>query len=142
MRKFVLAALAATALSAPAFAQDTMKSDTMKSDTMKSDAMSSDTMSSDAMHPDAMSSDGMKSDAMAMEGDMMTMMKSGQVMAVMPDGHMGTTASTDDAMMANMMKHGKPVEHCMLFMTGADGKTMMMEATATSTMAECEKIAK
>ncbi|MEX6508599.1 hypothetical protein [Jiella sp. M17.18] len=120
---FFAAAVAAAAAAAPAFAQGTMKSDTMKPDTMKPDTM--------------------HSDAMPMEtGGTMTTMKGGEVLAVMPDGHMGTTMMTDHAMAAKMMKSAKPVKHCMMFMTGSNGKTMMVDTSSKSAMRECEKIAK
>jgi hypothetical protein len=41
---------------------------------------------------------------------MMKMMKGGEVIAVMPDGHMGTMMmKSDDKMMGDMMKMSKPL---------------------------------
>lgn len=116
--------LATSVLAAPALAADEAKKtdDAMKpmEDTMKS-------------------SDGMKPMA---DGAMMTMMKGGEVVAVMSDGHMGTTTISDDKMMADMMKMGKPMEGCAMFMTGSDGKMMAIDTSSQAAMAECEKIAK
>ena len=78
----------------------------------------------------------------AMEGAMMTTMKGGEVMALMPDGHMGTMKMSDDKMMADMTKMAQPMKGCMMFMTGTDGKTMMIDTSTDAAMAECEKIAK
>ncbi|MBZ9855805.1 hypothetical protein LB566_18525 [Mesorhizobium sp. CA13] len=51
----------------------------------------------------------------------MTMMKAGQVTAIMPDGHMGTM-TPDAKMSAEMMKMAKPIKHCMMMMTDARAK--------------------
>ncbi len=80
-------------------------------------------------------------DAM-MAGPSMSMMKGGEVMAVMPDGHMGTMTVTDPKMMAAMMKMAKPMDHCMMMMTDAKGKTFMVDTSSKAAMAECEKMAK
>ena len=122
---YILAAcLATSVLAAPALAADKMKpaDGAMKpmSDHMKS-------------------SDGMKPMA---DGSMMTMMKGGEVVAVMADGHMGTTTISDDKMMADMMKMGKPMKGCAMFMTGADGKMMAIDTSSKAAKAECEKIAR
>ncbi|OBQ63406.1 hypothetical protein [Mesorhizobium erdmanii] len=70
----------------------------------------------------------------------MTMMKGGQVTAIMPDGHMGTM--TPDAKMgAEMMKMAKPIKHCMMLMTDAKGKTYMIDTSTKKAQAECEKMA-
>ncbi|WP_027055177.1 hypothetical protein [Mesorhizobium erdmanii] len=70
----------------------------------------------------------------------MTMMKGGQVTAIMPDGHMGTM--TPDAKMgAEMMKMAKPIKHCMMMMTDAKGKTYMIDTSTKKAQAECEKMA-
>ena len=70
----------------------------------------------------------------------MTMMKGGQVTAIMPDGHMGTM--TPDANMgAEMMKMAKPLKHCMMMMTDAKGKTYMIDTSTKKAQAECEKMA-
>ena len=70
----------------------------------------------------------------------MTMMKAGQVTAIMPDGHMGTMMP-DAKMSAEMMKMAKPVKHCMMMMTDAKGKTYMIDTSTKKAQAECEKMA-
>ncbi len=70
----------------------------------------------------------------------MTMMKPGQVTAVMPDGHMGTM-TPDAKMSAEMMKMAKPVKHCMMMMTDAKGKTYMIDTSTKKAQAACEKMA-
>ena len=72
----------------------------------------------------------------------MSMMKGNQVMAVMPDGHMGTMMMTDAAMMGSMMKMAKPLDHCIMMMTDAKGKTFVVDTSSKEAMAECEKMAK
>ena len=72
----------------------------------------------------------------------MSMMKGGEVMAVMPDGHMGTMMMTDAKMMGSMMKMAKPLDHCMMMMTDAKGKTYVVDTSSKEAMAECEKMAK
>ena len=122
---YILAAcLATSVLTAPALAADKMKP---ADGAMK--PMEDHMKSSDGMMPMA-------------DGSMMTMMKGGEVVAVMSDGHMGTTTISDDKMMADMMKMGKPMEGCAMFMTGADGKTMAIDTSSKDVMAECEKIAR
>jgi hypothetical protein len=74
--------------------------------------------------------------------DSMSMMKAGEVMAMMPDGHMGTMTMTDSKMSDNMMKMAKPLDHCVMMMTGADGKMYMVDTSSPEGMAECEKMAK
>jgi hypothetical protein len=70
----------------------------------------------------------------------MTMMKGGQVTAIMPDGHRGTM--TPDAKMgAEMMKMAKPLKHCMMMMTDAKGKAYMIDTSTKKAQAECEKMA-
>jgi hypothetical protein len=72
----------------------------------------------------------------------MSMMKGGEVVAVMPDGHMGTKMmKSDDKMMGAMMKMAKPLDHCMMMMTGADGKTYMVDTSTPEAMKACEKTA-
>ena len=73
--------------------------------------------------------------------DSMSMMKSGEVMAVMPDGHMGTMMMTDPKMSADMMKMSKPLSECIMIMTGADGKAYMVDTSTAAAKAECEKMA-
>ena len=72
----------------------------------------------------------------------MSMMKGNEVMAVMPDGHMGTMMMTDAKMMGDMMKMAKPLDHCVMMMTDAKGKTYMVDTSSKAAMAECEKMAK
>ncbi len=72
---------------------------------------------------------------------MMKMMKGGEVIAVMPDGHMGTMTMSDDKMMGDMMKMAKPLDHCVMMMTGADGKTYMVDTSTPEAAKECEKMA-
>ncbi|MCA0028954.1 MULTISPECIES: hypothetical protein [unclassified Mesorhizobium] len=70
----------------------------------------------------------------------MTMMKAGQVTAIMPDGHMGTM-TPDAKMSAEMMKMAKPIKHCMMMMTDAKGKAFMIDTSTKKAQAECEKMA-
>ncbi|KAA3451393.1 hypothetical protein C7I87_07325 [Mesorhizobium sp. SARCC-RB16n] len=70
----------------------------------------------------------------------MTMMKGGQVTAIMPDGHMGTMMP-DAKMGADMMKMAKPIKHCMMMMTDAKGKAYMIDTSTKKAQAECEKMA-
>ena len=70
----------------------------------------------------------------------MSMMKGGQVTAIMPDGHMGTMMP-DPKMSAEMMKMAKPLKHCMMMMTDAKGKTYMIDTSTKKAQAECEKMA-
>jgi hypothetical protein len=72
---------------------------------------------------------------------MMKMMKGGEVVAIMPDGHMGTMTVKDEKMMGAMMKMAKPMDHCTMIMTGADGKAMMVDTSTPDAMKECEKMA-
>ncbi|MEP6565225.1 MAG: hypothetical protein ABJB10_08790 [Mesorhizobium sp.] len=70
----------------------------------------------------------------------MSMMKPGEVTAIMPDGHMGTMVP--DAMQSKeMMKMAKPIKHCMMMMTDASGKTFMIDASSKKAQAECKKMA-
>ena len=71
----------------------------------------------------------------------MSMMKGGEVVAVMPDGHMGKMMMKDDKMMGDMSKMAKPLDHCVMMMTGADGKTYMVDTSTPDAMKECEKMA-
>ena len=73
--------------------------------------------------------------------DTMSMMKGGEVMAVMPDGHTGTMMMTDPKMSAKMMKMSKPLSHCIMMMTSADGKVYMVDTSTAAAKAECEKMA-
>jgi hypothetical protein len=71
----------------------------------------------------------------------MSVMKGGQVVAIMPDGHMGTMMMSDKKMMGEMMKMSKPLDHCVMMMTGADGKTYMVDTSTPEAAKECEKMA-
>lgn len=114
----IAACLATTILAAPALAADKMKA------------------ADSAMKP-------MTGAMKPMDGDgTMTMMKSGEVVAVMADGHMGTTTISDEKTVDAMTKMGKPMKGCAMFMTGADGKAMAIDTSSKAAMAECEKIAR
>ena len=78
----------------------------------------------------------------AMGNMSMKTMKGGEVVAIGPDGHMGSMTMSDHAMMDNMMKVASPMDHCMMFMTGSDGKTYAVDTSSDDAMKECEKIAK
>ncbi|MEO8757888.1 MAG: hypothetical protein ABI398_09095 [Devosia sp.] len=80
-------------------------------------------------------------DAMMAGGDTMGMMAGGEVMTFMGDGHMGKAMVTDQAMMDSMMKMAKPIDGCLIIMTGKDGKTYMVTPTSKDEMAQCEKMA-
>ena len=69
------------------------------------------------------------------------MMNRGEVVAVMPDGHMGMTRVVDEKMMGEIMKMAKPLDHCMMMMTGADGKTYTIDTSTPEAQKECEKMA-
>ena len=84
---------------------------------------------------------GAAAPAFAAEMATMSMMKGGEVIAVMPDGHMGTMMA-DEKMAAGMMTMAKPLDHCVLMMTGADGKMYMVDTMSADGAKECEKIAK
>jgi hypothetical protein len=71
----------------------------------------------------------------------MSMMKGGEVVAIMPDGHMGTMMISDDKMVGDMMKMAKPLDHCVMMMTGADGKTYTVDTSTPEAKKECEKMA-
>ena len=68
-------------------------------------------------------------------------MKGGEVIAVMPDGHMGTMMA-DSKASSMMMQMAKPIDHCMMMMMGADGKSYMIDTSSADAMKECEKMAK
>ncbi|MEQ1952986.1 hypothetical protein [Mesorhizobium sp. CN2-181] len=81
--------------------------------------------------------DAMKTDAMGM----MKMMQGGEVVTIMPDGHMGTMMMSDQKMMDQAMKMAKPLDHCVMIMTGADGKAYMVDTSSAEAAKECEKMA-
>ena len=72
---------------------------------------------------------------------MMKMMKGGETVAIMPDGHMGTMTITDEKMMGDAMKMAKPLDHCVMIMTGSDGKAYMIDTSSPEAAKECEKMA-
>lgn len=74
------------------------------------------------------------------KGSMM-MMESGEVVSIMPDGHMGTMKMTDEAMMGKMMEMSKPLDHCAMFLTDKDGKVFTIDTSTPEAQAECEKMA-
>ena len=73
---------------------------------------------------------------------MMKMMKGGETVAIMPDGHMGTMTMSDDKMMGDIMKMSKPLDRCVMITTGSDGKAYMVDTSSAEANAECEKMAK
>jgi hypothetical protein len=77
----------------------------------------------------------------ALAQDQMMMVKKGETIAVMPDGHMGTMMSMDKDMMMSAKKMAKPVRHCMMFMMGEDGKMYMIDAKSGVSRKACEKMA-
>lgn len=110
MTKFVVVSMTILALSAPAFAQD--------------DAMSEDSMG-------AMSDDSMGS---------MMMMEGGKVVAIMPDGHMGTMMMDTDKMNSTI-NMSSPLQDCVMFIVGADGATYQVDTSSEMGRNECEQIA-
>jgi hypothetical protein len=79
--------------------------------------------------------------ASALAQDSMMMVKKGETIAVMPDGHMGTMMTMDKAMMMTSKKMAKPLRHCMMFMMGEDGKMYMIDAKSGEEKKACEKMA-
>ena len=77
---------------------------------------------------------------MKMQGKM-SMMKHGEVVAVMPDGHMGTM-KMDQKMMDSVAKMATPLDHCVMMMTDKAGKVSMVDTSSPEAMKECEKIAR
>jgi hypothetical protein len=69
-----------------------------------------------------------------MAGASMSMMKAGEVVAIMRDGHMGTMMMTDpDAKMeANMMKMSKPIDGCIMLLTGKELWSMALPSVSTA----------
>ena len=61
-------------------------------------------------------------------------------MAVMPDGHIGKATATDVSW--DTTRLSKPLDHCMLILTSADGKLFIADTSSPEGKAECEKIAK
>ncbi len=116
MHAFKLAAAAAllASLAVPVVAQEKSGGDAMKSD----DSMMSD-------------------NSMGTMG----MMEGGEVMTFMGDGHMGKAMVTDKAMIDQMMQGAKPIDGCVMIMTGADGKTYMVDTSMQANMDQCQKMA-
>ncbi len=86
-----------------------------------------------AMMPPAAAADS----AMAKPG----MMPASTVMAMMPDGHMGSMMVTDDAMATKMLGMSTPATGCMMMMSGKDGMMSMVDTSSAEAKAECEKLA-
>lgn len=114
----VVAGLAAT----PVLADDAMKSSSM----MGGDAMGA-----------------MSAEPMAMGGDnmMMTTTKGGEVVAIMPGGQMGTAMMEGDKM-SMTIGMSSALDHCVMFITGADGKVYQVDTSSAAAQKECEGIAK
>ena len=129
VKRLAAFAIVASLLSLPAHAA-TMSSSSM----MPGDAMAPDAMSSDAMAP-------MAPDAMAGGDMMMTTAKAGEVVAIMPNGQMGTAMMEGDKM-SMTIGMSKALAGCVMFITGADGKTYQVDTSSSSAMAECEAVAK
>jgi hypothetical protein len=72
----------------------------------------------------------------------MSMMKGGETISVMPDGHMGTMMMNDAKMTADWMKMAKPLDHCIMVMAGSDGKMYVVDTSSADMAKECEKMAK
>ena len=137
--KILAAACTSLLLAAPAFAQDAMSS----SAPMSEDAMSpmAPMSSEDPMAPMS-SEDAMSPMApMASEGAMMTTTTAGEVVAIMPDGHFGTGTMTGDKVTMTIGM-SSALDHCVLFITGPDGKVYMVDTSSAAAQAECEAIAK
>ncbi len=117
-------AIAASLMALPAYAAN-MSSSSM----MAGDAMSSDPMA--PMAPDAMAGGDM----------MMTTAKPGEVVAIMPNGQMGTAMMEGDKL-AMTIGMSKALAGCVMFITGADGKTYQVDTSSAAAMAECEAVAK
>jgi len=65
--------------------------------------------------------------SMMAAGDHSMMMKSGESMMIMPSGQTMMMAPMKGEMDAGMMKAAKPLDKCMIFMMGKDGKMYMVE---------------
>eukprot|EP01035_Chromulina_nebulosa_P039879 gene39879-biopygen26718 len=122
-------AIAASLMALPAYAAN-MSSSSM----MPGDAMAPDAMASDAMAP-------MAPDAMAGGDMMMTTAKAGEVVAIMPNGQMGSAMMEGDKV-AMTIGMSKALAGCVMFITGADGKTYQVDTSSAAAMAECEAVAK
>lgn len=119
----ITAVCAAALIGSSARADDAMSSSSM----MDGDAMmSNDAMGSDTMGPDAM---------------MMTTTTGGEVVAIMPDGHLGTSMMTGNKMQMTI-NMSSALDHCVMFITGVDGKVYQVDTSSAAAQAECEGIAK
>lgn len=78
--------------------------------------------------------------AMAEDATPMAAMGIGEVIAVMPDGHMARTTLSHSAKMEEMKKIAKPIPWCLMFMMGADGSIYMIDTSAHAPMVECENM--
>jgi hypothetical protein len=78
--------------------------------------------------------------AMAEDATPMAPMGIGEVIAVMPNGHMAKTTVTDGAKMEAMKKIAKPIPWCMMFMMGTDGNIYMIDTSAHAPMVACENM--
>jgi len=68
------------------------------------------------------------------------MMAVDTVMAMMPDGHMGSMMA-DGAVATKMMGMATPATGCMMMMSDKDGKMSMIDTSSADAKAECEKLA-
>jgi hypothetical protein len=78
--------------------------------------------------------------AMAQDATQMTAMGNGELIAVMPNGHMAKTTLTDTTKIEKLKKIAKPIPWCMMFMLGADGNVYMIDTSAHAPMVECENM--
>jgi hypothetical protein len=78
--------------------------------------------------------------AMAVDATRMTAMGIGEIIAVMPDGHMARATLTDTMKMEEMKKIAKRIPWCMMFMLGADGNVYIIDTSAHTPMVECENM--
>jgi hypothetical protein len=93
-------------------------------------------MSSNSMMSSSMSSGQMKGSHMKM-----MMAKPGQVYAIMPDGHVGTTTMSG-AKMKSTVGMASAMDNCMMFISSQDGKMYQVDTSSSSAQQECESIAK
>ena len=77
----------------------------------------------------------------AVADNSMMMMKKGETIAVMPDGHMGHMSTMDTKMMGDAMKNAKPMSICTMMMMGEDGKVYVVNTKDAASMKMCEKSA-
>ncbi|HEU5019573.1 MAG TPA: hypothetical protein VFT69_16545 [Pseudolabrys sp.] len=77
----------------------------------------------------------------AMKANSMETMKSGEVVAIMPDGHMGTTTMSGGKM-TSTINMSKPISHCLMFISGKGGKTYQVDTSGSKATKECQGIAK